>query len=88
MLIFTCDHCGESKEFTSNIPQINRETMTVEGHTVCMECHAKYSNIEKEVKAFADEKREELKNAFFNKIQKKVQKDKTIEDKLDDITRE
>lgn len=83
--MFTCDHCGESKEFTSNVPEINRQTMTIEGHTVCLECHAKYSNIEKEVKEFANQKREELKDAFFGKVEKSNKKEKTLDEQLNDL---
>ena len=67
MLTFSCDHCGTSKEYTpSTVNQIGGETQNLRGFIVCKQCAEDFKGISTQVKEYADKKREELENAFFN----------------------
>lgn len=90
MLKFQCPHCGVEKEYNrSNLNQLQRDTAEIKGHVVCNGCNEEYKDINRLVQEFADQKRKELEEEFFNvkpvdidkQLDKLVEEDESKKDK-------
>lgn len=67
MLSFTCPACGIVLEYTmQTMRNIQRDTTNIRGIQVCNDCGERYKGINQQVQIFADQKRKELEEAFFN----------------------
>jgi|6_EtaG_2_1085325.scaffolds.fasta_scaffold68303_2 hypothetical protein len=67
MITFKCDHCNKEKQFERNkVNDIKNEAKDLREHTVCGECFTEYQSIDRQVKQFAEVKRRELEQSFFN----------------------
>ena len=81
-LKFECSHCSKEEEYTiQEARSLQSKVKELRGHTVCPDCFIKYNTIDSQVKTFAEQKRKELEDIFFNTKPEVEEEVKEEEDK-------